>query len=70
MGINSVIVDITKILDSVLSYKVVITSTSISFTMAINMAKLNIKAVTLPGSISLFFFIYKLNYLIKFFITL
>lgn len=70
MGINSVIVDITKILDSVLSYKVVITSTSISLTMAINMAKLNIKAVTLPGSISLFFFIYKLNYLIKFFITL
>ena len=69
MGINSVIVDITKILDSVLSYKVVITSTSISLTMAINMAKLNIKAVTLPGSISLFFFIYKLNYLIKFFIT-
>ena len=64
MGINSVIVDITKILDSVLSYKVVITSTSISLTMAINMAKLNIKAVTLPGSISLFFFIYKLNYLI------
>ena len=53
MGINSVIVDITKILDSVLSYKVVITSTS-SY----------IEAVTLPGSISIFFFIYKLNYMV------
>ena len=63
MGINSVIVDITKILDSVLSYKV-ITSTYRSLAMFINMAEVNFEAVTLPGSKSIFFFIYKLNYLI------